>query len=205
MAIPAISFFNKQSIVLACFAITVGTLLGVFNWFTAGQIKSNQRSILLNSLNEVLPQRMYDNELANSSIVVYDPADQRNKTVYTAYRNNRAAAAVIETSAPDGYSGEIKLLVGIQIDGTVTGVRVVQHRETPGLGDDIELRKSNWILDFNGKSLQVPLRWAVKRDGGSFDQFTGATITPRAIVREVKQALVFFQHHQADIFQTKYD
>lgn len=205
MTVPAFRFLNKQSIVLACFAVTVGTLLGLFNWFTAPQIKINQRAILIDSLNEVLPQQLYDNELANSSIVIYDPVDQQNKTIYTAYRNNLAAAAVIETTTPDGYAGEIKLLVGIQLDGTITGVRIVQHRETPGLGDDIELRKSNWILDFNGKSLQVPQTWAVKRDGGSFDQFTGATITPRAVVREVKQALVFFQQHQTEIFQTPHD
>ena len=95
------------------------------------------------------------------------------------------------------------MLIGLTYDSEVTGVRVLNHKETPGLGDDIEIRKSDWILSFNGKQLDAGLRWEVKRDGGDFDQFTGATITPRAIVREVRQTIEWFAQHRQQIYSTK--
>jgi len=111
-------------------------------------------------------------------------------------------ALVIEALAPDGYSGTIRLLVGINIDGSLGGVRVVAHRETPGLGDAIEEERSDWILGFTGKSLQDPplQKWAVKKDGGAFDQLTGATITPRAVVKAVRQALLYYRDQKDALF-----
>jgi len=113
----------------------------------------------------------------------------------------------LPTVAPDGYSGDIKLIVGINLDGTIAGVRALSHKETPGLGDKVDLRKSNWILNFNGRSLLQPSieQWAVKKDGGTFDQFTGATITPRAVVKSVKKALLFFQQQRDVIFPSSSD
>ena len=125
-------------------------------------------------------------------------------TVYLAKKNNVVSALIFPVTATDGYSGIIKLLVGINIDGTLAGVRVVSHKETPGLGDAIEIQRSDWILSFNNKSLDNPTGkgWAVKRDGGVFDQFTGATITPRAVVKAVHLSLIYFDRHKKDLIGT---
>ena len=110
---------------------------------------------------------------------------------------------ILPVVAPEGYSGRIDLLVGIYADGSVAGVRAVSHRETPGLGDKVEIGKSQWVLEFNGKSLSMPVpeNWAVKKDGGNFDQFTGATITPRAVVKAVYQSLEYFADHRSILLQ----
>jgi electron transport complex protein RnfG len=114
----------------------------------------------------------------------------------------RVTGVILPATARDGYSGDIRLLVGIHADGRVAGVRAVGHRETPGLGDKIELKKSDWILDFNGRALGDPAfkQWTVRKDGGVFDQFTGATVTPRAVVTAVRRTLEYVQNHHADLF-----
>jgi electron transport complex protein RnfG len=111
---------------------------------------------------------------------------------------------VLTVIAPDGYSGNIKLLVGVYYDGRVAGVRAVSHKETPGLGDYIETGRSDWILGFNGRSLVSPSPgdWRVKPDGGVFDAFTGATITPRAVVRAVYKSLLYFEREKTNLFTT---
>ncbi|MGE4405805.1 electron transport complex subunit RsxG, partial [Pseudomonas sp.] len=120
---------------------------------------------------------------------------------YIAIKDGRPSAVILQAIAPDGYSGAIHLLVGIWADGRVAGVRVLGHRETPGLGDRIELTKSPWIRSFDGKSLENPQAdgWAVKKDRGTFDQFAGATITPRAVVGAVHRALQYFDVHKAEL------
>jgi len=120
---------------------------------------------------------------------------------YIAIKDGRPSAVILQAIAPDGYSGAIHLLVGIHADGRVAGVRVIGHRETPGLGDKIELAKSPWIRSFDGKSLTNPAAdgWAVKKDRGEFDQFAGATITPRAVVGAVHRALQYFDAHKAEL------
>ena len=112
-------------------------------------------------------------------------------------------AAVLTAVAPEGYGGGIRLLVAINYDGTLAGVRVLSHHETPGLGDKIEAERSDWILQFEGLSLEnpAPRNWRVKKDGGRFDQFTGATITPRAVVAAVYDALVYFEAHREALFE----
>ena len=122
--------------------------------------------------------------------------------MYRARLRGEPVAAIFRSIAPDGYSGKIHLLVGVYIDGSLAGVRVVKHAETPGLGDAVEIRKSSWIEDFAGKSLTNPSqdRWRVKRDGGDFDQFTGATITPRAVVAAVRNTLLYYQQNTDMIF-----
>ena len=126
-----------------------------------------------------------------------------NSVVYRARLGGEPVAAVFNSIAPDGYSGSIHLLVGVYVDGSLAGVRVVKHSETPGLGDGIEKRKSDWIDIFDGKSLANPGAngWRVKRDGGVFDQLTGATITPRAVVEAVHNTLLYYQRNADMIFQ----
>ena len=113
-------------------------------------------------------------------------------------------AVVLKFAAVNGYNGKIQLLAGINLNGSLTGVRVLNHTETPGLGDAIEIEKSNWVLGFSGRSLHHPSKesWAVRRDGGSFDQFTGATITPRAVVGALHLALEYFESRQAFLFES---
>ncbi len=177
---------------------------------TAEKIAENERRALLKSLNEVVPADRYDNDIFTDIVYVRDSellGSREPVPVYRARRQGWPVAAVLAPLAPDGYNGTIRLLVAINLDGTLAGVRVVQHRETPGLGDGIEAERSDWILGFNGRSLRdpVPERWKVKRDGGAFDQFTGATITPRAVVKAVKDALLYFRLHGQTLFAQKPD
>lgn len=202
MKAPGLKFINHQSAVLGGFALMIGFILWLFDIATSTQINHNRQAQLSQSLSQVLADRWVGNDLTSTRKTIFDTALQFDRTIYTATKNKQPTAAIISAHATDGYAGDIDLLVGILIDGSIAGVRVTQHQETPGLGDDIELRKSNWILDFDGTSLSAPTQWAVKRDGGSFDQFTGATITPRAVVSAVKQTLEFFNQHQAEIFST---
>ena len=124
---------------------------------------------------------------------------------YVARKNGKAHTIILPVTAPDGYTANIDMIVGIKLDGSLAGVRVVNHKETPGLGDKIEAKKHPWILQFPGLSLLNPKEdsWAVKKDGGEFDQFTGATITPRAVVRAVRLALTFFQKHGKELAAEK--
>lgn len=173
---------------------------------TEAKILENERQALLTSLKAVIPESLYDNDIVNDTLEVPDLIKGTSKpsVIYRARKDGEPVAAVITTIAPDGYNGNIALLVAIKIDGTISGVRVISHRETPGLGDRVEIERSDWILSFTDKSLEnySDAQWAVKRDGGQFDQFTGATITPRAVVGAVKNALIYFKQNQALIFST---
>ena len=159
----------------------------------------------MRKLNTILSPSEYDNSLLDDQIVL--PQDTLLGTVepsnaYLAYKNGSPVAVVLSPVAPNGYSGPIHMLVGIYHDGSVAGVRVVKHRETPGLGDAVESQRSDWILGFEDKSLDNPTskNWKVKRDGGVFDQFTGATITPRIIVKAVHKALIHVESHPGSFF-----
>ena len=123
-------------------------------------------------------------------------------TVYRARKQGKPVALALTTFAPDGYNGTIKILVGINYNGSLAGIRIVSHHETPGLGDAIETDRSNWVYQFNNKSLvnPTPKKWGVKRDGGVFDQFTGATITPRAVVKAVYRSLLYYQANRKMLF-----
>jgi electron transport complex protein RnfG len=191
--------------VLCGFAV-LGALLVAVTWeSTAERIAANERAYLLRTLAEVLPEGEYDNAVYEDAITVRDPdllGTDEPVTVYRARDGGTPVAAVLTPTAPAGYSGPIRLLVGIRADGRVSGVRVVSHRETPGLGDKVEVERSDWIPGFKGLSLGNPLPedWAVQRDGGVFDQFTGATITPRAVVSAVRDALIYFRQHRDALF-----
>jgi len=188
-------------LLLMLFGIIGSTMVGVTFQSTADIIAYNDRHAMLKTLNQILPATRYDNHLIEDTIIL--EADGKlghtePSTVYIARKNSEVTALIFSANAPDGYNGEIRLLVGVNVDGTLAGVRVVKHNETPGLGDAMETRRSNWIYSFDGKSLNQPdsSQWKVKRDGGVFDQFTGATITPRAIVKAVKQCLIYFERHK---------
>lgn len=191
-------------LILMLFAIAGAAMVALTYEGTAAQIAENERHAMLRSLNQILPAERYDNELIDDTITL--AADERlghaeQSTAYIARKNNQVVAIIFSVFATDGYSGIIKLLVGINTDGTLAGVRVVSHKETPGLGDAIETKRSDWVLGFNHKSLQDPdsSGWHVKRDGGIFDQFSGATITPRAVVKAVHHSLLYFASHKKDL------
>jgi len=192
------------------FAIFGAALVGLTFVQTKDDIKHNEEITLLNKLNNIVPAELYDNDLLLDTITL-EPNALLGTTdpslAYRARKNNTNVAVVFSSIAPNGYSGSIYLLVGIYANGNVAGVRVVKHKETPGLGDKVSLSRSNWILGFNGKSLGNPddKGWKVKRDGGVFDQFTGATITPRAVVKAVHNSLIYFDHNQNKLFGTKPD
>ncbi|MFC1684108.1 electron transport complex subunit RsxG [Pseudomonadota bacterium] len=190
---------------LALFAAAGAGLVAFTYEQTADRIAANEREALLKSLTALVPAKSIDNDIITDLIRVSDPEllGSDSTTVYRGRRQQRPVAAVLTPAAPDGYSGPIRLLVAIHYDGTLAGVRVVSHKETPGLGDRIEEEKSDWIYGFAGKSLDNPSlgQWKVKRDGGVFDQFTGATITPRVIVRTVKNTLVYFQQNREALFK----
>jgi electron transport complex protein RnfG len=194
-----------SAIILCLFAIA-GTAMVAFTYDrTRDRIAANEREVLMRKLNVLIPQDDYDNRLLEDTLQVRDEkllGTDEAVTVYRARREGKPVALVMTPVAPDGYSGAIKLLVGIGYDGTLTGVRVSAHHETPGLGDAIDEERSDWIYGFDGKSLDNPPldRWRVKRDGGAFDQLTGATITPRAIVKAVKKTLLYYRDHRADLF-----
>lgn len=196
----------RNSIILGVFAMATVGLIAITQQGTAERISEAQRRVQLSALNEILPHEQHDNDLLADSFSVADYPQLRLSDARDGYRarqNDEVVAVILPVVAPEGYSGRIDLLVGIYSDGSVAGVRAVSHRETPGLGDKIETGKSQWVLDFNGKSLSMPVpeNWAVKKDGGEFDQFTGATITPRAVVKAVYQSLEYFAEHRDSLLQ----
>lgn len=196
----------RNSLILGLFAIFTVGLIAITQQGTAQRIIAEQQRMQMRALNEILPDDQHDNDLLNDSFTVDDRKHLGLPAPATAWRGRNAgevSAVILPVVTMDGYSGRIDLLVGIRANGELAGVRVVNHRETPGLGDKLELAKANWILDFNGKSLAIPApeRWAVRKDGGDFDQFTGATITPRAVVQAVHRALIYFSEHREVLLQ----
>lgn len=193
---------------LGIFALAGSILLAGTYGLTRDRIAEQQRESLQATLSEVMPAGRYDNRLLDDTLDIADAqlGTTETLTAYRARRNGQPVGVLFPVVAPNGYSGEIRLLVGISADGTLTGVRVLQHRETPGLGDKIETRRSDWIEQFRGLTISQPPKnqWAVRKDGGQFDSFTGATITPRAVVTAVKNALLYFESNKTALFgQTK--
>ena len=179
---------------LALFAVIGGGALALTHAGTADRIREQEQATLIGRLNEIVPEARYDNALLKDTTQVQARevfGTDEAMTVYRARRGDKPVALLLTTVAPNGYSGAIRLLVGVNADGRLAGVRVVQHRETPGLGDKIELSRSAWIRVFTGLSLDNPpaAAWKVRKDGGQFDQFAGATITPRAVVAAVRRTL----------------
>ncbi|MDD1636580.1 MAG: electron transport complex subunit RsxG [Methylococcaceae bacterium] len=193
-----------QTGILAGFALLASVLLGVTNCSTEGTIQRRLDEDLKKSLEEVVPSVLHDNDMLQEKVNV--PSAEYNiganqTTVYIAKKSGKVTAVCFKFIAPDGYSGPINMIMGIDRDGNILGVRVLSHKETPGLGDKIEVAKSDWILSFVGHSLDnlTLAQWAVKKDGGVFDQFAGATITPRKSVQAIHRGLQLFKAHQTQL------
>lgn len=192
---------KKNGGVLAIFALLATALVAVTNLLTQDRILEQQQKELLKVLNQVIPAESHDNELYKSCTLITNEqylGTQAPMPAYLASKDGEPSGVAIEAIAPDGYNGAIKLIVGLDPTGVVTGVRILSHQETPGLGDKIEMRISHWIESFTGKKLagENDPAWAVRKDGGEFDQFTGATITPRAVVKAVKNVSLYYTRHQ---------
>lgn len=199
----------KAGWVLGLFSLIGIGLVSLTHSVTHEQIAENERLFVLKNLRELIPNSLHDNDLLADTITITDSdafGTNADVTIYRATKNQQLVAIIATPTAPDGYNGSIKLLVAIKDNGELLGVRAVSHHETPGLGDAIDTNKSDWIFAFNGRSLaNLDVKsWRVKRDGGEFDQFTGATITPRAVVKAVLKTLQYYQANKATfIKQTK--
>ncbi|WP_096084673.1 electron transport complex subunit RsxG [Agaribacterium haliotis] len=200
----------RNSLILAVFAfVTAGTLAWIHK-STETRIAEQEKRAAEKALLEILSADQFDNDLLATTWTLTHKQQQelnlhKAEKVHIASKAGRAVALIIPAIAPDGYSGDIKLLVGVKMDGSLSGVRVLAHKETPGLGDKVETKKSDWILKFKNLSLIKPKAelWSVKKDGGYFDQFTGATITPRAVVKQSKAVLEFFAKHKEQILASQ--
>ena len=186
-------------------ALATAVLAAVAN-FTRARIERNEQAWIQQHLDALVPPQSHDNDLLTDVIDVVSPqllGTARPVRIYRARRGGAPVAAVIRSVAPDGYRGPIELLVAIANDGSLLGVRVLRHNETPGLGDAFERRVPHWLDAFKGRSLSNPpqQRWTVRKDDGDFDAFTGATITPRAIVKAVRRTLEYYQANRDRIFR----
>lgn len=185
-------------VLLGGVALLTSAAIGVADHLTRADIARRQLEDLQVTLQQVVPAAYYDNDLVRDTVSVNDSAGEP-LTVYRARRGGQVQAVCYRVRAPGYGNTAMVIALGVDRAGTLLGVRVISHNETPGLGDKIELGKSDWILRFTGRSLAdpQPAQWGVKKDGGAFDQFTGATITPRAVVKAVKGGLDFFAAHRA--------
>jgi electron transport complex protein RnfG len=186
---------------LSLLAMSLVTLTEVL---TREQINLNTRKAVLREIHDLVPPQSYDNDPL-SDVISLSLTVNQSEEVFVVHRlrlGGHAVGAIFYPVAPDGYNGRIQLLAVIRPDGSLIGVRVIEHGETPGLGDFIELSKSSWIRHFDNKSLTNPVEklWRVKKDGGNFDQFTGATITPRAVVLAIHRTLKVFEQQRQILF-----
>ncbi len=200
--------FKKVSITASAmiiFSLVASAALSVSYFLTKTPIEESDARAKRMFLNQVVPSNLYDNNLVEDTISV-EPnpliGNKKNIDIYRAKKNNQVIAVIIETIAPDGYSGEIKTLVGVDQKDKILGVRVITHKETPGLGDYIEVDKSHWIKNFNLKSLDEmgEKEWAVKKDGGDFDYVSGATITARAVIKSTYKSLLYVKENKKRLF-----
>ncbi|TYK64953.1 electron transport complex subunit RsxG [Colwellia echini] len=197
---------TQNTKILALFAIACTLTVSAVSELTKDRIKVQEQQQLLNTLHSIIDPSRYDNDIANDCILMNSPELGTDKinTAYIARKAGQVVAVAITSTAAQGYNGNIDFIMAINNDGSVNGVRVLKHQETPGLGDKIELRKSDWINSFTGKRIQSEddSRWAVTKDNGIFDQFTGATITPRAVVKGVKNTLLYFNENKVNLLNS---
>ena len=205
MKMPA--SIGKNGLLLLLFALVTAGILASTYEGTKEKIGEEERKAAQKALLEIIPQSRFDNDILLDTITLPESARDAlgkisGENIYVARKNNSIVAVIVPAVAPDGYNGDIKLITGVNTDGTIAGVRVLTHKETPGLGDKIDIKKNQWITSFFGRSLQNTSddNWSVKKNGGEFDQFTGATITPRAVVKQVHKVLQFVEEHQKSLF-----
>ena len=191
-----------QPLLLGTFALLASGALAWASNATGEAIAAAEAKDLRDSLAEVLPKGFADNDFLNDKLEI--ERNGKPVTIYRARQGEAVKGAVFKV-AERGYAADIQVLMAVDAEGRTLGVRVIKHAETPGLGDKIEVKKAPWIMDFDGKSLgdPEPEKWGVKKDGGIFDQFAGATITPRAVVKAVKGGLDFYATHRKEILGEK--
>lgn len=195
----------KTGLTLAVIAAICTALVALTFQATRERIAANEKALLEQSLQPALAGTFYDSGVSESRLVLPSPhglPGNEPAVVYRVFAEGEPVAALFAVTARDGFSGPIRILVGIGVDGRVTGVRILRHRETPGLGDKIESARSDWVFQFDGHSMGDPVAtgWAIEVDGGEFDQLTGASITPRAIIKAIRDTLNYFETHQDAIF-----
>ncbi len=195
----------RSGVTLAVIAAICTALVALTYRLTAERIVANEQAWLERSLQPALSGLFYDSGVTESKIIIPPPHElpgSETAIIYRVYAEDAPVAALFIVSARDGYAGPIRILAGIDTMGVVTGVHVLEHSETPGLGDRVESTKSDWVKQFNGRSLldPEPTGWAIKGDGGQFDQLTGASVTPRAIIKAIKETLLYFEAHSEEIF-----
>ena len=197
---------TRNSLLLAMFAVCTTLLITGTYLLTKDRISEQKRIAEEKALLEIVPRERHDNSMLDDIIIVGPETTglglAEEKRIYLARKGEQVVAAIIPVTAPDGYTGDIELIVGVNADGSIAGVRTLSHKETPGLGDKVDTRKSDWMFSFNGRSLENPdlPGWAVKKDKGVFDQFTGATITPRAVVAATLRALQYAKANNKTLF-----
>jgi electron transport complex protein RnfG len=196
---------SKTAITLIAFAVVFTSLLVYVFQVTKVPIEESEAKARLALFRQIVPENMHDNDILKDKLTIAPNDLLGNKQATIANRariNNVPAAVILEAIAHDGYSGDIKLLIAIKHDGTISGVRVLTHKETPGLGDYIDIAKDDWIKLFDGESLTKTSdkNWNVKKDNGQFDYMAGATITPRAVIKAVHKALQYFEVNRATLF-----
>lgn len=199
-----LSSMTKNGGILTAFALLTTGAVALTHSLTAQRISDQEKKQLAEQLQQVLDAHHYDNQLYKDCVIITDErlGPRPEQIIYRAYKSDKPYALVMRHVTPSGYSGDINLLTAIFANGEIAGVRVTKHEETPGLGDKVEVKKSDWITLFKGQTVlgEDDNRWAVKKDGGQFDQFTGATITPRAVVGSVKEAVLFAQAEFDNLF-----
>ncbi len=191
--------------IMVLFSLAGTGFLAKIYLITKAPIEASEAIEKMKSFEQVLPADQYDNNLLSDFIDVPAGGELNNRNATKAYiarLAGEASAVILEVTARDGYSGDIKLLIAVRRDGSLGGVRVVTHKETPGLGDYIDIAKDNWIKLFDNKSLILPSseKWKVKKDGGQFDYMAGATITPRAVVKATHKALAYIEANKTLFF-----
>lgn len=196
---------RRNNVRLGLFAVITGGMIALTHMQTRQRIIDNQLAAHVRMLQEVIPAELHNQSLLNQPAALPYPEQlgRTNGQIYFARQQGIVEGVILPVVTQQGYNGRISLLVGIRRDGVIQGVRIVQHSETPGLGDQIERHKSAWVEGFNGHSQNsIPTTgWQVRKDGGHFDQFTGATITPRAVIHAVKNSLIYHQNHRSDLYQ----
>lgn len=200
----------RSGVTLAVIAAVCTALVAITYQATRERIAANEQAWLEQSLQPALSGLFFDSGVSESILTIPAPHElpgSEDAVIYRVYSGDSPVAALFVVSARDGYAGAIRLLVGVDINGAITGVHVLEHRETPGLGDRIEAGKSDWVAQFNGRSLGDPIAdgWKIKRDGGEFDQLTGASVTPRAIIKALRETLAYFDANGVAVFAAAAD
>jgi len=196
----------KTGMTLGMIAAVCTSLVAATYQLTKDRIAANEKALLEQSLQPALTGIFYDSGVSESRLVLQPPHGLPGNDpaiIYRVFAEGEPAAALFVVTARDGFAGPIRIVLGVEASGSVTGVRILQHRETPGLGDKIVSARSDWVYQFDGRSMGDPqlLGWALKGDGGEFDQLTGASITPRAVIKAIRDTLVYFDANRDAIFQ----